>query len=236
MDLIWLMSYWGYDLFLMDTDAIPNSAHFLEYFTEFRDDQLVASLGVFPDNILGQWGRTICMGVILIRSLRDSDGMCSLFKAMRHSVVADDQIAYSIALYSMNFTFQVKNSNKDTINVDPKLSDIYYHYLYGVSAIGQLKMTILPDSVVCRVNCTYSRNSNELMALHPRNVVSISHIKNVISKMGKVKIPGPSDIKIHAMKDFNIWYLRPGIERFFRDFNGDWKDPKLTLLVFLSDG
>ena len=235
MDLIWLMSYWGYDLFLMDTDAIPNSAHFLEYFTEFRDDQLVASLGGFPGNIVNQWGRTICMGVILIRSLRDSDGMCSLFKALRHSVVADDQIAYNIALYSMNFTFQVKNSNKDIVSVDLKLSDDSYHYLHGVSAIGQLRMTIFPESVVCRVNCTYFSSSSDLIAFHPAKAVSVYQAKEVISKMDRAKIPGPSDIKISAMREFNIWYLKPGIDRFFRDFNGDWKDPKLTLSLFLNN-
>ena len=61
-----LISYWGYDIAMYDTDAIvmtnPQSV-----FDEHYDSDIIGSAGIYPFLLGEKWGVTFCMGVTLFR-------------------------------------------------------------------------------------------------------------------------------------------------------------------------
>ena len=66
-----LLNHWGYDVMAYDTDAIVlrNLQPILDAHTE---SDVVASSGTYPFQLGRKWGLTLCMGVILIRSTRNT--------------------------------------------------------------------------------------------------------------------------------------------------------------------
>ena len=66
-----LLNHWGYDVMAYDTDAIvlKNLQPILDAHPE---SDIVASSGSYPFPLGRKWGLTICMGVILIKSTRNT--------------------------------------------------------------------------------------------------------------------------------------------------------------------
>ncbi len=62
-----LINHWGYDLVWYDSDAtvLKNPQ---PLFDKYPEAGLVGSAGQGPSNLAGVWGRTICTGVLLMRS------------------------------------------------------------------------------------------------------------------------------------------------------------------------
>lgn len=62
-----LINHWGFDIVMYDSDAIilknPQPL-----FDKYPGVELVGSAGKGPESISGVWGRTICTGVLLLRS------------------------------------------------------------------------------------------------------------------------------------------------------------------------
>lgn len=71
-----LLNHWGYDVMAYDTDAtvIKNLQPILDAHPE---SDIVASAGSYPFQLGHKWGLTLCMGVILIKSTRNTgEGDC----------------------------------------------------------------------------------------------------------------------------------------------------------------
>ena len=66
-----LLNHWGYDVMAYDTDAtvIKNLQPILD---THPGSDIVASAGSYPFQLGHKWGMTLCMGVILIRSTRNT--------------------------------------------------------------------------------------------------------------------------------------------------------------------
>ena len=65
-----LMSHWGYDVVMYDSDAVVLKNP-QPLFDANEEVELVGSAGKGPDSIGHVWGRTICTGVLLMRSSPD---------------------------------------------------------------------------------------------------------------------------------------------------------------------
>lgn len=61
-----LVSHWGYDIAMFDTDAIllQNPT---DLFDSYGDVDIVGSAGTYPFPLGKKWGLTLCMGVVLFR-------------------------------------------------------------------------------------------------------------------------------------------------------------------------
>ena len=66
-----LLNHWGYDVMAYDTDAtvLKNLQPILDAHPE---SDIVASAGSYPFQLGHKWGLTLCMGVILIKSTRNT--------------------------------------------------------------------------------------------------------------------------------------------------------------------
>ena len=62
-----LLNHWGYDVIMMDLDAIilkdPRPL-----FENFKDSDIIGSSGRYPFDLYRRWGVTLCMGVVMFRS------------------------------------------------------------------------------------------------------------------------------------------------------------------------
>ena len=70
----WLLNHWEYDVMAYDTDAIVlrNLQNILDTFGE---SDIIGSAGGYPFNLGAKWGQTLCMGVVLFKSTRNT-GRC----------------------------------------------------------------------------------------------------------------------------------------------------------------
>lgn len=62
-----LISYWGFDVALFDSDAIVLKNP-LSLFEVHQDSDIVGSFGRFPRKLKVEWGVTMCSGVVMFRS------------------------------------------------------------------------------------------------------------------------------------------------------------------------
>ena len=67
LSLFRLLNHWGYDVVMYDSDAIPLKNP-QPLFDKYPEASLIGSAGRGPENIMAVWGRTICTGVLLLRS------------------------------------------------------------------------------------------------------------------------------------------------------------------------
>ena len=62
-----LLSHWGYDVHNYDTDAVllkdPQPLY-----DDLESSDIIGSVGRIPDDLMAEWGITICIGVVIIRS------------------------------------------------------------------------------------------------------------------------------------------------------------------------
>ena len=62
-----LLNHWRFDVAMIDTDALLLKDPW-SLFEQFPESDIVASMGNFPGELSSQWGTSLCVGVILIRS------------------------------------------------------------------------------------------------------------------------------------------------------------------------
>lgn len=62
-----LLNHWRFDVTMIDTDALILKNTW-SLFEQFPESDIVASMGSFPGELSSQWGTSLCVGVILIRS------------------------------------------------------------------------------------------------------------------------------------------------------------------------
>lgn len=62
-----LLNHWGYDVVMYDSDAVVLKNP-QPLFDANQGVELVGSAGKGPENIGHVWGRTICTGVLLLRT------------------------------------------------------------------------------------------------------------------------------------------------------------------------
>lgn len=62
-----LLNLWGFNVAMIDTDALLLKDPW-ELFDQHPHRDIVASMGRFPSELSSQWGTSLCVGVILIRS------------------------------------------------------------------------------------------------------------------------------------------------------------------------
>ena len=67
LSLFRLLNHWGYDVVMYDSDAIPLKNP-QPLFNKYSTASLIGSAGKGPESINSVWGRTICTGVLLLRS------------------------------------------------------------------------------------------------------------------------------------------------------------------------
>ena len=67
LSLFRLLNHWGYDVVMYDSDAIPLKNP-QQLFNKYPTASLIGSAGKGPESINSLWGRTICTGVLLLRS------------------------------------------------------------------------------------------------------------------------------------------------------------------------
>ena len=67
LSLFRLLNHWGYDVVMYDSDAIPLKNP-QPLFNKYPMASLIGSAGKGPESIKSVWGRTICTGVLLLRS------------------------------------------------------------------------------------------------------------------------------------------------------------------------
>ena len=67
LSLFRLLNHWGYDVVMYDSDAIPLKNP-QPLFNKYPTASLIGSAGKGPETIMSVWGRTICTGVLLLRS------------------------------------------------------------------------------------------------------------------------------------------------------------------------
>ena len=67
LSLFRLLNHWGYDVVMYDSDAIPLKNP-QPLFDKYPEASLIGSAGRGPESIMAVWGRTICTGVLLLRS------------------------------------------------------------------------------------------------------------------------------------------------------------------------
>ena len=62
-----LLNHWGFDVVHYDVDSIVLK-NLQPIFDEYRDTDIIGSIGQFPYNLGRKWGQTLCMGMALLRS------------------------------------------------------------------------------------------------------------------------------------------------------------------------
>ena len=62
-----LLNHWGFDVAMLDVDAIPLKDP-LQMFNQYSQSDIVGQQGKYPFDLHRTWGVTLCMGVVLIRS------------------------------------------------------------------------------------------------------------------------------------------------------------------------
>ena len=62
-----LLNHWGFDVVHYDADAIVLK-NLQPIFDEYRDTDIIGSIGRYPVNLGRKWGQTLCMGMVLLRS------------------------------------------------------------------------------------------------------------------------------------------------------------------------
>ena len=67
LSLFRLLNHWGYNVVMYDSDAIPLKNP-QQLFNKYPTASLIGSAGKGPESINSLWGRTICTGVLLLRS------------------------------------------------------------------------------------------------------------------------------------------------------------------------
>ena len=78
-----LLNHWGYDVMAYDTDAIV-LRNVQDILDSFGESDIIGSAGSYPFNLGAEWGQTLCMGVVLFKSTRQTgrcqqDNTCYLF-------------------------------------------------------------------------------------------------------------------------------------------------------------
>ena len=63
-----ILNHWGFDVAMIDTDALLLKDPWPLFEHEYPDSSIVASQGKFPSELSTKWGTALCVGVILIRS------------------------------------------------------------------------------------------------------------------------------------------------------------------------
>ena len=69
-----LLNHWGYDVMTYDTDAIV-LRNLQDVLNAFGESDIIGSAGGYPFNLGAKWGQTLCMGVVLFKSTRNT-GRC----------------------------------------------------------------------------------------------------------------------------------------------------------------
>ena len=69
--IIRLLNHWGYDVAHFDADAliVQNPE---PLFDQFNESAIIGSQGSFPSTLSHKWGATICAGVMVIRSCKET--------------------------------------------------------------------------------------------------------------------------------------------------------------------
>lgn len=68
LSVIRLLNHWGFDVAMIDTDAILLKDPWPLFAYDYPDSSIVASQGKFPSELSAKWGTALCVGVVLIRS------------------------------------------------------------------------------------------------------------------------------------------------------------------------
>ena len=66
-----LLNHWGYDVMAYDTDSIV-FRNLQDVLDAYPESDIVGSAGYYPFELGAKWGQTLCLGVVLFRSTRNT--------------------------------------------------------------------------------------------------------------------------------------------------------------------
>lgn len=66
-----LLNHWGYDVMAYDTDSIV-FRNLQDILDAYPESDIVGSAGYYPFELGAKWGQTLCLGVVLFRSTRNT--------------------------------------------------------------------------------------------------------------------------------------------------------------------
>lgn len=158
-----LINHWGFDVHNYDTDAVLLRNPQPLYDNLIKSD-IIGSVGRIPDDLMGKWGITICIGVVIIRGNPRTE---EFWQAIPNTCLSslDDQEKLNCGLNALNITWSNAHSNQNVTTV------------HGWCRNG-LDVSVLPYQEICRL---------ETCDPHKRNSYYIWHKGGSRSRREKLK-------------------------------------------------
>ena len=130
-----LINHWGFDVHNYDTDAVllrdPQPLY-----DQLITSDIISSVGRIPPDLMAQWGITICIGVVIIRSNQRTEQYWQAIPGVCVSSL-DDQEKLNCGLKALNVTWENAGSNQNTTTVHGR-------------CVNRLNVDVLPFSQICR--------------------------------------------------------------------------------------
>ena len=203
-----LLNHWGFDVVHYDADAIVLK-NLQPIFDEYRDTDIIGSIGKYPFDLGREWGQTLCMGMALLRSNERTGLFCYCLHNMYY-ILANNLLFVSISVE----LFWEGVSTTNTTQFDDQVRFNQALHECGVTwNTHSTKEALITGQCTRLANCSDSCDEEKLLrvAILPETIVCRHCNVEMITSyyVWHAKSSRKSQAKKENAESANVWFLKP---------------------------
>ncbi|XP_065905977.1 uncharacterized protein [Dysidea avara] len=194
LTILRLLNYWGYDVLIMDIDAILIN-NIQPIFDHLHDSDIISSTANAPNCLPSAarkaWSFCLCIGLLLIRGNANTERMWQKLGSTPVELASSDQTRFSSILIKSNITWTPFDYDKN-------------YYLKGKSQKKGITLIALPQEVVCRNQCNTTRLSSYYV-YHPMTTHHVDVKQDIMTAQKVWRVSNHWNLTLKTVQSTTDW-------------------------------